>query len=165
MIDSGLVSKVLRKLLFKREHFQQIQVIFNLYRGQVPRIKELENFKCTDDIGFDVYQRVNELHLFIEPDSISSKKFTVEGFKKKIDYWKKCQLQVLENIQPPMTQRDIDSYMNSLTHVFDQAIAYLQAKNNPNAKLRVRRNSGVRHRMVRVDLADRKSKKEGLGLF
>ncbi len=49
----------------------------------------------------------------------------------------------------------------SLTHVFDQAIAYLQAKNSLNAKLRVRRNSGFRHRMVRIDLADRKSKKEG----
>ncbi|ELW77822.1 hypothetical protein [Acinetobacter baumannii] len=141
--------------------FQQIQVIFNLYRGQVPRIKEFENFKCKDDIGFDVYQRVNELHLFIEPDNVSSKKFTVEGIKKRIDYWKKCQLQVLENIQPPMPQRDINSYMNSLTHVFDQAIAYLQAKNSLNAKLRVRRNSGFRHRMVRIDLADRKSKKEG----
>jgi hypothetical protein len=57
-------------ILFKREHFKQIQVIFNLYRGQVPRIKELENFKCKDDIGFDVYQRVNELHLFIEPDNV-----------------------------------------------------------------------------------------------
>lgn len=60
-----------------------IQVIFNLYRGQVPRIKELENFKCKDAIGFDVYQRVNELHLFIEPDNVSSKEFTVEGMKKK----------------------------------------------------------------------------------
>lgn len=148
-------------ILFKKEHFRQIQVIFNLYRGQVPRIKELENFKCKDAIGFDVYQRVNELYLFIEPDNVSSKEFTVEGMKKRIDYWKKCQLQVLENIQPPMPQRDINSYMNSLTHVLDQAIAYLQAKNNPNAKLKVRRNSGVRHRMVRVDLADNKSKKEG----
>lgn len=148
-------------ILFTREDFRKLQTIINQYRGQARRIKELESYKCKDDIGFDVYQRVSELHLFIEPDSISSKKFTVEGMKKRIDYWKKCQLQVLENIQPPMPQRDINSYMNSLTHVLDQAIAYLRAKNNPNAKLRVRRNSGVRHRMVRVDLADNKSKKEG----
>lgn len=148
-------------ILFRREDFRQIQVIINLYRGQVRRIKELENYRCKDDIGFDVYQRVNELHLFIEPDNFSSKEFTAEGILKNIEYWKGCQLQVLQDKQPPMSQRDIDSYMRSLDYVFDQALAYLKSQNNPNAKLRIRRNSGVRHRMVRVDLAGNKSKKEG----
>lgn len=148
-------------IVFRREDFRQIQVIINQYRGQVRRIKELENYRCKDDIGFDVYQRVNELHLFIEPDNFSSREFTAEGILKSIEYWKECQLQVLHDKQPPMSQRDIDSYMRSLDYVFDQALDYLKSKNNPNAKLRVRRNSGVRHRMIRLDLAGNESKKEG----
>ncbi|MHA3099340.1 hypothetical protein, partial [Acinetobacter brisouii] len=97
----------------------------------------------------DVYQRVEELKLFIEPGNWASKEYTVESMLKKGKYWFKCQQKALEELDPPLTTVEIEQAMEQAIEHFQQAKAYLEAQ-GPNAKLRVRRHSGFRHRMIRV---------------
>lgn len=148
-------------LVFPRLAFDDLAPTINSHMPQNKLIAYREDFKCEDELGFDVYQKVEELKLFIELDSISSKKFTVEGMRKKGKYWADCQEKALKDLEPPLSAQQQLQIMDDVKVRFKQALAYLEAKSDPKAELRVRRLSGVRHRMVRADLTGDQSKKSG----
>lgn len=148
-------------MVFPRLAFNSLEPIINQYSPQSAQISYRDDYRCKDDIGFDVYQRVNELKLFIEPDVYSSKKFTIKGMLKKGEYWAKCQQKALNEVEPPLSEQQIALVMKDVSASFKQALAYLRAQHDSLAQICVRRLSGVRHRMVRVDLAGDQSQKEG----
>jgi len=148
-------------IVFPNTAFQLLQSLINSFLPQGQQITRLENYRSEEDIGFDVYQRVHQLKLFIEPNNLSSEKFTLESMRKKDDYWYECQLKALQEVDPPLPQNQIDQMMADFAVQFRRAFAYLEAKNDPKAKLRVRRNSGFRHRMIRVDYAGTPTQRHG----
>lgn len=148
-------------MVFPRLAFDDLAPIINRHMAQNKQIAYREDFKCKDEIGFDVYQRVEELKLFIEPESLSSKEFTVKGMKRKGKKWAEYQEQALSDIDPPLSVQQQLEIMGEVKEKFKKALVYLEGKNDPKATLRVRRISGVRHRMIRVDLAGDKSNKVG----
>lgn len=148
-------------IVFPRLAFDSLEPIINQYSPQSALISYRDDYRCKDAIGFDIYQRVQELKLFIEPDVYSSKKFTIEGMLKKGEYWAKCQRKELNDVEPPLSEQQISEVMKDVSASFKQALAYLKAQDDSQAKIRVRRLSGVRHRMVRVDLAGDQSEKAG----
>lgn len=148
-------------MVFPRLAFNDLAPIINRHMPENKQITFREDFKCKDGIGFDVYQRVEELKLFIEPDSLSSKKFTAKGMEKKWEKWVEYQLQALNDAEPPLSVQKKKEIMAEIEVQFKKALAYLEAQNDSKAKLRVRRLSGVRHRMVRADLVGDQSVKSG----
>jgi len=148
-------------IVFPRLAFNSLEPIINQYSTHGPQISYRDDYRCKDGIGFDVYQRVHELKLFIEPDMHSSEKFTIEGMLKKGEYWAECQRKALNEVEPSLSEQQISLVMKDVAVSFKQALAYLRAQNDSQAQIRVRRLSGVRHRMVRVDLAEDQSKKMG----
>lgn len=148
-------------MVFPRLAFNSLEPIINRYSTQSAPISYREDYRSKDDNGFDVYQRVHELKLFIEPDMHSSEKFTIEAMLKKGEYWAECQRKALNEMEPPLSDQQISLVMREVSASFKQALAYLRAQNDSQAQIRVRRLSGVRHRMVRVDLAGDQSKKVG----
>jgi hypothetical protein len=152
-------------MVFPRLAFDRLKPIINKYSTQSAQIAYRDDYRCKDDIGFDVYQRVQELKLFIEPNVYSSEKFTVEGMLKKGEYWADCQRKALNEVEPPLSEQQISKAMKDVTASFKQALGYLKDYNDSQAKICVRRLSGVRHRMVRVDLAGDQSEKVGFSNF
>ena len=148
-------------MVFPRLAFDDLASIINRHIPQNKQIAYREDFRCKNEIGFDVYQRVDELKLFIEPNCKSSDKFTVEGMKKNGKYWAECQEQALKDVEPPLSVQQQLEKMAEVKAKFKKALTYLEKKNDPKAKLRVRRLSGVRHRMVRADLSGDQSTKSG----
>jgi hypothetical protein len=148
-------------MVFPRLAFDDLASIINRHIPQNKQIAYREDFKCKADIGFDVYQKVEELKLFIEPDSLSSKEFTVKGMKRNGKKWAEYQEQALSDMDPPLSVQQQLEKLAEVKVQFKKALAYLEAKNDPKAKLRVRRLSGVRHRMIRADLAGDQSAKSG----
>ncbi|WP_180107464.1 MULTISPECIES: hypothetical protein [unclassified Acinetobacter] len=138
-------------ITFPRLAFNSLESIINTHLTQDKQIAYREDYKSSEGIGFDVYQRVEELKLFIEPDNVSSKKFTCEGMLKKGVYWADRQLKALEAIDPPLSPQQISQTINEVSNRFNKALAYLKSQGNPQATLRVRRDSGFRHRMIRVN--------------
>ena len=148
-------------IVFPRLAFNSLEPIINKHLPVDSQIAYRDDYRCKDEIGFDVYQRVHELKLFIETDMHSSEKFTIEGMLKKGEYWAKCQRKALNEVEPSLSEQQISLVMKDVASSFKQALAYLRAQNDSQAQIRVRRLSGVRHRMVRVDLAGDQSKKVG----
>lgn len=148
-------------MVFPRLAFDSLEPIINQYSTQSTQIAYRDDYRCKDDIGFDVYQRVHELKLFIEPDMHSSEKFTIGGMLKKGEYWAECQRKALNEVEPPLSEQQISLVMKDVSASFKQVLAYLRAQNDSQAQIRVRRLSGVRHRMVRVDLAGDQSQRGG----
>lgn len=147
-------------IVFPRLAFHTLETLINHNLPQGKIVRNREDYKSQDDIGFDVYQRVEELKLFIEPDNLSSVRITEEGMLKRDDYWYERQLKALEEVNPPLSSHQITQELNNVVIGFNKALTYLQAQNNPQAKIRVRRNSGFRHRMIRV-LPIMETKREG----
>lgn len=162
--SKGIRFKYGRKLImvFPRLAFNDLAPIINHHMPQNKQIAYREDFKCKEDnIGFDVYQRVEALKLFIEPDNFSSKKLTVKGMKRNGKKWKDYQEQALSDAEPPLSVQQQMEKMAEVRVQFKKALVYLEGKNDPKAKLRVRRLSGVRHRMIRIDLTGNQSTKSG----
>lgn len=145
-------------MVFPRLAFQQLEPIINKHLPSTVQIAYREDYRDKDEVGFDVYQRVEQLKLFIEANSVSSKEFTLASMLKKESYWLKCQDKALNEIEPPMTKSEKQQVMKQVIDGFNKAKAYLQCQSKPNAKLCVRRKSGYRHRMVRVIPADETQK-------
>lgn len=148
-------------IVFPRLAFNNLQAVINSHISPTKQIAYRQDYRSEDDIGFDVYQRVDHLKLFIEPVNKSSKEFTIDQMLKKEDYWYDQQMKALEEQFPPLTQQQIAQTMADVCDGFKRALAYLKAQANPQAKLRIRRESGVRHCMIRVDLAGTQTKREG----
>ena len=148
-------------IVFPRLAFNNLQAVINSHISPTEQIAYRQDYRSQEDIGFDVYQRVDHLKLFIEPSNKESKKFTVDQVLKKGGYWYDHQMKVLEDQFPPLTQQQIAQTMAEVRDGFKRALAYLKAQANPQAELRIRRNSGFRHRMIRVDLAGTPTNREG----
>ena len=121
-------------MVFPRLAFNDLAPIINRHMPQDHQIVYREDFEGRSTIGFDVYQRVEELRLFVEPNSMSFEEGTVEALQKKAKLYADCQ----------------DETMEGLADLFKNALAHLKKKNDPKAELTVRRYSGVRHRMIRI---------------
>jgi hypothetical protein len=148
-------------IVFPRLAFNTLQAVINFHIPPTKQIAYREDYQSDDDIGFDVYQRVDQLKLFIEPDNKASKEFTVDQMLKRYEYWCNQQKKALDNHFPPLSNQQIAQTMADVLAGFKRVAAYLQAQSNPQAKLRIRRESGFRHRMIRVDLAGTQTKREG----
>lgn len=148
-------------IVFPRLAFNSLEPIINKHLPVDSQIAYRDDYKCQNDIGFDVYQRVHELKLFIEPDMHSSERFTIEGMLKKGEYWAECQRKALNDVEPSLSEQQISLVMKDVASSFKQALAYLRAQNDSQAQIRVRRLSGVRHRMVRIDAVDDKTQNVG----
>jgi len=146
-------------ITFPRLAFHRLQPIINRYLPQNQQLQYPEDYKSNEHIGFDVYQRVDNLKLFIEPGNRASNEYTIEKILKEEDKWKEAQLSVLEGQWKSPLQ--IAQVMGELEKGIDNVLNYLQSQNDPDAKVQVRRISGVRHRMIRVDLAGNETKRQG----
>lgn len=152
-------------LVFPRLAFDVLKPIINSYLLQDKHIAYREDYKCEDGIGFDVYQRVNKLNLFIEPDQKESKSYSLQQVLKQREYWNDRQLFALQDAEPQLPQHVIEESMKEVETGFQKALAYLenQTLKNPQAKLQIRRVSGVRHRMVRINWTDERTKRVCFG--
>lgn len=121
-------------MVFPRLAFNDLAPIINRHMPQDHQIVYREDFKGRGITGFDVYQRVEELQLYVELNSMSFEKGTVEALQKKVESYADCQ----------------DETMKGFEDLFNRALTHLKKKNDPNAELTVRRYSGVRHRMIRI---------------
>lgn len=121
-------------MVFPRLAFNDLAPIINRHMPQDHQIVYREDFEGRSTIGFDIYQRVEELRLFVEPNSMSFEEGTVEALQKKAKSYADCQ----------------DEAMKGFEDLFNNALTHLKTKNDPNAELTVRRYSGVRHRMIRI---------------
>lgn len=148
-------------IVFPRLAFDSLETLINNNLPHGQHVKNREDYKSHDDIGFDVYQRVEQLKLFIELENWSSKEVTIDGIEKHLSYWIKRQRKALEELYPPLSEQQISHNLGEVTQRLGNARAYLQAQNAPQAKIRVRRNSGIRHRMIRADLAANQSSRDG----
>lgn len=144
-------------IVFPRDAFASLEIVINSHLLSSEQVAYRDDYRSGDDTGFDVYQRVSKLKLFIEPDQVSSKGFTAEAMLKKERYWADCQRKVMQDMS--LTEQQIINEMNVISGNFKKALSYLQSQCNTQARLQVRRNCGVRHKMIRVDLADEKTKK------
>lgn len=148
-------------LVFQRVAFSSLATIINKYLPGNESIEYREDYRSKVDTGFDVYQRVEQLKLFIEPDQKESKSYNIAQMLKQGIYWRERQLFALQEVDPPLSAHEISQIMSDVSARLKQAMAYLKAQSNPQAELRIRRMSGVRHRMVRVDAVDDQSEKAG----
>ena len=148
-------------ITFPRLAFDDLETTINKHLSLAQPIQARDDYKCPNEVGFDVYQRVKQLKLFIQPQNFSSSAFTAEGMLKKDDYWFKLQETALQEIDPPLTAQEIALSIDHVSLRFKAALAYLQSKKDPKAKLRVRRISGVAHQMRRIDLANTKTDRHG----
>ena len=148
-------------IVFPRLAFDSLETLINNNLSHGQHVRNREDYKSHDDIGFDVYQRVEQLKLFIEPENWASKEVTITGIEKHLSYWIERQKMVLEEVSPPLSEQQISHNLEEVTLRFGNATSYLQALNNPQAKIRVRRSSGIRHRMIRTDLAANQSSRDG----
>lgn len=148
-------------VVFPRSAFNQLEPIMTRHLAEGVKIAYREDYKCQDDIGFDVYQRLEEIKLFIEPDSVSSERLTNEAMLKRGKYWAEYQRKALEAIVPSLTSHQMNQKMDEVKVSFKKALLYLQAKTDQQATLRVRRYSGVKHQMTRVNVLGDQTKKVG----
>ena len=148
-------------LVFPRLAFRSLETIINKYLPGDEQIEYREDYRSKVDTGFDVYQRIQQLKLFIEPDQRESKSYNIAQMLKQGKYWGERQLFALQEVDPPLSTHEISQIMSNVSARFKQAMAYLKAQGNPQAEIRIRRMSGVRHRMVRVDAVDDQSEKAG----
>ncbi|MCO8062149.1 hypothetical protein [Acinetobacter lwoffii] len=144
-------------ITFPRLAFNSLQPIINRYLPHNKQLRPREDYKSDDFIGFDVYQRVDKLKLYIEPGSKESDDYTIDQILEKEEDFKKAQLKVVEDLSP-LQQMQV---MGELEQGIANVLSYLESQNNPNAKVQITRVSGVRHRMIRVDLAGNKTKRKG----
>lgn len=149
-------------ITFPRLAFHTLSAEINRHLSNNIQIAYRDDFKSEEDIGFDVYQRVEELKLFIEQDSMESKKYTLGSMLKRDNLWYEAQLKAFENELPSLTPQQISHKMGEVTVHFKDLISYLEKQNNPKAAVQVRRNSGFRHRMIRVHPSDQ-TKRVGFG--
>lgn len=148
-------------LVFLRQAFSSLETIINKHLPGDEPIEYREDYKSKDVIGFDVYQRISKLSLFIEPDQKESKTYNIEQMLKQGIYWNERQLHALKEQEPPLTTHEISKKMEEVSVRLKRALGYLRRQDNPQAKLCIRRLSGVRHRMVRIDAVDDQSEKAG----
>lgn len=148
-------------IVFPRLAFNTLEKLINEHMQSGKEVKYREDFRCRADIGFDVYQRVNELELFIEPDMYASESLKASGMSKRGVYWADCQRKALEDVLPPLTEGEIFQRMTEVSLKFKNALEHLNSQANSDATLQIRRLSGVRHRMVRINLVGDKTNRQG----
>lgn len=148
-------------IVFPRLAFDSLEAIINKHLPRTNQIAYQKDHQSSDAVGFDVYQRIQTLKLFIEPDQKESKTYNIEQMLKQGTYWNERQLLAFQQQEPPLTTHEILKKMNEVSIRLKQALGYLQRQDNPQAKLRITRLSGVRHRMVRVNAADDQSSRAG----
>lgn len=137
-------------IIFPRLAFNDLKDVINQHLPLSHQIAYREDYKCSDDIGFDVYQRVQELKLFVETNNWSSKSYMVDSMLKMGEYWYDLQVKALEEIDPPLTAQEKAQIMSEVSDGFKDVLAYLRSQGNSSAKVQIRRNSGFGHSMIRV---------------
>lgn len=148
-------------MVFPRLAFEELEPIINKHSSDQEQIAYRADFKCSEKVGFDVYQRVYELKLFIEPDMHASKRFTQQEMLKKGPYWAERQLEALLDTEPKYSEQQISKIITEVSDRFKKALEYLKSQNDTQAKLCVRRLSGVRHQMVKEDSLGEQTVKAG----
>lgn len=128
--------------------FTYLGPIINSYLPFNKQIALGRDYRSKDGIGFDVYQRVVQLKLYIELNNVESKRVSLKEVQTKFDSLLKYQLTASKAKIPLLNQQQIQQEVDEVSQGLKRLQAYLRSM--PGTTVQLRRNSGIRHKSIVV---------------